>query len=64
MENFRKKSKKRNSKENNISTIKLLMPRDVQNANSLIISKINLNKFCWDKDGEKVNQLFIIQSRF
>jgi hypothetical protein len=54
MENFRKKSKKRNSRENNISSIKLLMPRDVQNANSLIISKINLNKFCWEKDGENV----------
>lgn len=36
-------------------SIKLILPRDVQNANSLIFSQINLNKYSWDIDGEKVN---------
>jgi hypothetical protein len=38
---------------NNLS--KIIVPRDVQNVNSLINSKNSLNKFSWEKDGEEVN---------
>lgn len=40
---------------NEIPAIKLMMPREVQNANSLIFSQINLNKYTWEEHGEKVN---------
>jgi hypothetical protein len=36
------------------NSLKLILPRDVQNANCIIFSKINLNKYFWEIDGEKV----------
>jgi hypothetical protein len=49
-----------NQKENEIKIIdkhmKYIMPRDIQNANTLFSSKINLNKLSWEVDGEKVEK--------
>ncbi len=42
---------------NNIS--KIIIPRDLQNANSLIFSKNTMTKYSWEKDGEKVNYVTI-----
>ncbi len=36
------------------NSIKLMLPRDVQNAKSLIFSQINLNKYSWEDQGDKV----------
>lgn len=34
--------------------MKLMMPRDVENANNLISSQHNLNKYTWEEHGEQV----------
>lgn len=38
-------------------SIEYMLPREVQNANSLIFSQINLNKYAWEKEGELVDYL-------
>jgi hypothetical protein len=38
------------------NSIKFMLPRDVQNANSLIFSQINLNKYSWEVQGENVSK--------
>ena len=39
-----------NTQEN----IKMIMPRDVQNANNLLNSQNILNKYTWEEQGESV----------
>jgi hypothetical protein len=51
--------KKEKDKLDEIGAIKLMIPREVQNANSLIFSQINLNKYSWEEDGEKVKFSFL-----
>lgn len=55
-ENFKKKKHTRTKQEirDMHKSIQLMMPRDVQNANSLVFSQINLNKYSWNNQGEKV----------
>ncbi len=36
------------------SSNKVIVPRELQNLNSLLHSKINISKFTWEHDGEKV----------
>ena len=64
----KRNSKKYNLKSENVNkngVIKLMMPREVQNANSLIFSQINLNKYSWEEDGENVTNLFLkLNNRF
>ena len=43
-----------------MNSMKLMCPRDIQNANCLYSSKEHLNKYCWEADGEKVFKLIII----
>jgi hypothetical protein len=46
--------KKSSSAKNLISTVELMMPRDVLNVNTLLSSQLNLNKYAWETDGDKV----------
>ncbi len=39
------------NKMNINNSIKSMLPREIQNANSLIFSQINLNKYSWEEDG-------------
>lgn len=48
------KNKKELEEVPKMGSMKLFMPRDVQNANSLILSQINSNKYSWEIDGERV----------
>lgn len=38
---------------------KIIVPRDLQNANNVIFSKNSLNKYSWEKDGEEVRKINI-----
>lgn len=43
------------SKDHIISgTVNLVLPRDVVNANALILGQVNLNKYSWETDGAEV----------
>jgi hypothetical protein len=56
MENAQRKSSGLTMKLQSLGDSVLnLLPRDVQNASSLLNSEIFVNNFTWEKDGEEVD---------
>jgi hypothetical protein len=58
MENMQRKSSGLSMKLQSFGdSVMNLLPRDVQNANSLLNSEIFVNNYTWEKDGKEVKDI-------